>query len=89
MKKLVLLLALVLCCGCANPVDKWTQEYQAAETAAQATMKFEVGDLVGIKLGGLGMVVDRSGFDRTYCVRTGPNVNYELQTFYAFELEMP
>lgn len=84
------LLALVLLCGCAtNPMDTLIREHQAAEAAGQETMKFEVGDLVAIKLGGLGMVVDRSGFRGTYLIRTGPAGQYARRWFDEFELEMP
>jgi len=83
------LLALVLLCGCSNSTDEWYQELQRSEAAMLATMEFEVGDLVNIKLGGQGMVVDRSGGDYTYLIRTGPDENYKQLWFDEFELERP
>jgi len=90
MKRIVLLLALVLFCGCApTSVSELIREHEAADAAGQVGMKFEVGEVINIKLGGQGMVVDRSGIDGDYLIRTGPNGNYKKRWFDEFELERP
>ena len=88
MKKLVLLL--ILFCGCGpSSMDELIREHQAAEAAGAALMKFQVGELVDIKLGGQGMVVDISGIRGNYFIRTGPDGNYERRWFDEYELERP
>ncbi len=88
MKKFVLLLAIVMC-GCTPSMDEMMQNHQVAEANRQEGMEFEVGDMVAIKLGGLGMVIDRSGFRIDYLIRTGPAGQYARRWFDEFELEMP
>ena len=87
MKRIVLLLVLV--CGCAPSMDELMQEHRVAEAAGKALMKYHVGELVNIKLGGQGMVVNISSFRENYLVRTGPAGHYACRWFGEFELEKP
>lgn len=82
------LLVLTLFCGCGLPtMDKMMLEHQAVKAKSQATMKFQVGDLVAIKIGGLGMVVKPSAFSGDYLIRTGPAGHYKRLWFDEFELK--
>ena len=81
------LLVFVLLCGC-TPVsmDERMREHQSSEAGGQVIKKFKVGDLVAIKLGGLGMIIsDCQGFRGDYLIRTGPGGYYERLTNVSFK----
>jgi len=70
-------------------MEEVMRECQENEASGQALMKFPVGDLVNIKLGGQGMILDCSSSRNNYLVRTGPAGHYECRWFDEFELEKP
>ena len=77
MKKLVLLLALVMC-GCGlNGVEP---------KRPRVELRFQIGDMVDLKIGGNGQVIDIVGSNRPYYVRIRTDAGIERVWLDEFEL---
>jgi len=78
MKKLVLLFALIVC-GCGlNGVEK----------PSRPDLQFQVGDVVDLKIGGQGQIIQISGRLRPYWVRIRTDNGTERVWLDEFELEI-
>jgi len=75
MKKLVLCLALVMC-GCTpNGLEQ-----------PKIELRFQIGDVVDLKIGGKGQVVRIQGNDRPYHIRIRTDAGVERVWMNEFEL---
>ena len=80
MKRIVLLFALVLC-GCTpNGLEQ--------PKKAQIELRFQIGDVVDLKIGGKGQIVKIQGRDRPYYVRIRTDAGIERIWLDEFELEI-
>jgi len=79
MKRIVLLLALAMFCGC---------ELNGVESS-KTEMEFKIGDVVDLKIGGKGQVTRIVGSrNQPYWVRIRTDDSVERVWFDAFELEI-
>ena len=84
MKKLVLCLALVLC-GCTpNGLEQSKKPKKP-----RVELRFQIGDMVDLKIGGTGQIVNIVGkYNRPYSVRIRTDAGIERVWFDEFELEI-
>ena len=79
MKRIVLCLALVMC-GC---------ELNGIEQPKPVELRFTIGDIVDLKIGGKGQIVGLDiGDRRPYWVRIRTDAGIERVWLYEFELEI-
>jgi len=78
MKKLVLCFAIVMMCGCTpNGLEK-----------PQPTLRFQIGDVVDLKIGGKGQVINIQGQGKPYLIRIRTDEGTNGAWFDEFELEI-
>lgn len=74
MKKLVLCLVLIIC-GCTHSDE------------APHGLQFNIGDVVDLKVGGQGQVINIKGISKPYHVRIRTNIGLTIIWLDEFELE--
>lgn len=84
MKKLVLLLALIMC-GCElNGIE----QPEKPEKPTEMELQFQIGDVVDLKIGGQGQITNIVGSKRPYLIRIRTDASIEKLWFDEFELEI-
>ncbi len=78
MKRIVLCLALIMC-GC---------ELNGIEKPRSVDLRFQIGDIVDLKIGGQGQIISISGSSRPYYIRIRTDAGIEKVWFDEFELEI-
>jgi len=81
MKRIVLCLALVMFCGC-EPYGLHPPK------PAQVELRFQIGDVVDLKIGGQGQIVAIQGINRPYHVRIRTDAGTERVWLDEFELRI-
>ena len=80
MKRIVLCLALIVC-GC-------TPNGLEGPKKAEIELRFQIGDVVDLKIGGKGQIINIMGNNRPYHIRIRTDAGIERVWLDEFELEI-